>query len=231
MDLQSTGSVDKMITMSMMKKVLKQNLGDGMEFEMVYQAMLDSMDFSSENKTSDNVIQYIGGQNLEDISLEILGNSSYSTQGIYSGNKVSNLSNGDEYMDRIYSAVNKYSEEFNVDPNLVLAVIKAESNFDSSVVSSAGAMGLMQLMPINCVEDGVSDPFNIEQNIRGGVKQLRSHLNRYNGNVEMALMGYNAGQGTVQRRGVTSAADLYKMPLETQNYVPKVMNYYKNGVK
>ena len=133
-------------------------------------------------------------------------------------------------MQRIYSAVNKYSEEFGVDPNLVLAVIKAESNFNPNVVSSAGAMGLMQLMPVNCEEDGVSDPFNVEDNIRGGVKQLRGHINRYNGDIEMALMAYNAGQGTVKRRGVTSADDLYKMPKETQNYVPKVMKYYLNGL-
>lgn len=231
MDIQNTQTVEKLVTMGMMQQVLKKSLGDGMEFEMVFQAILDSMDLSSEDKVSNSVINYIGGQNLEDISLETLSSSSYWTQAISKANGVSNTTTGDEYMDRIYTAVDKYSKEFNVDPSLVLGIIKAESNFDSNVVSSAGAMGLMQLMPVNCTEDGVSDPFNIEQNIRGGVKQLRSHLNRYNGNVEMALMGYNAGQGTVQRRGVTSSADLYKMPLETQNYVPKVMNYYKNGVK
>ena len=88
-------------------------------------------------------------------------------------------------------------------------------------------MGLMQLMPVNCEEDGVSDPFNVEDNIRGGVKQLRGHINRYNGDIEMALMAYNAGQGTVKRRGVTSVDDLYKMPKETQNYVPKVMGMFE----
>ena len=86
----------------------------------------------------------------------------------------------------------------------------------------------MQLMPVNCKEDGVSDPFNIEQNIEGGTKQLKKYLQMYNGNIEMSLMAYNAGQGTVARRGVTSVNDLYKMPKETQNYVKKVMATYKS---
>ena len=67
-----------------------------------------------------------------------------------------------------------------------------------------------------------------EQNIEGGTKQLKKYLKMYNGNIEMSLMAYNAGQGTVARRGVTSVNDLYKMPKETQNYVKKVMATYKS---
>lgn len=236
MDIQNTQSVEKMVSLGMMQKILKQNLGDGMEFEMVYQSILNQMNgaegIALGGNSKEDVIRYIGGQNLQDIPFTTMNNSLYSMQGVSSVNRTDlSVSTGDEKMDRIYSAVDKYSKEFGVDPNLVLGVIKAESNFDPNVVSSAGAMGIMQLMPVNCTEDGVQDPFNIEQNIRGGVKQLKGHLDRYNGNTEMALMAYNAGPGTVQRRGVTSVADLYKMPKETQNYVPKVMNYYKNGVK
>ena len=223
-------STEKLVGMTLLQNTLKSQLGDGMEFELVYQALLNSMEGQEGNKDeSSNLISIGVGQDLNNIPIRYLSGINSSAYSIGAINKVSTISD-DETMQRIYSAVNKYSEEFDVDPNLVLAVIKAESNFNPNVVSSAGAMGLMQLMPVNCEEDGVSDPFNVEDNIRGGVKQLRGHIDRYNGDIEMALMAYNAGQGTVKRRGVTSADDLYKMPKETQNYVPKVMKYYLNGL-
>lgn len=233
MSINNVSNSEKMMGMYMMKNIIKESLGDGMEFELVYQALLNSMETESSSEESATTMLNVGtGQNLQDIPIRYLSSLSglnSSQYGVSSVNSVSTTSS-DENMQRIYDAVNKYSNEYDVDPNLVLAVIKAESNFNPNVVSSAGAMGLMQLMPINCKEDGVSDPFNIEENIRGGVKQLRGHIDRYNGDIEMALMGYNAGQGSVKRRGVTSAADLYKMPKETQNYVPKVMKYYLNGL-
>lgn len=107
------------------------------------------------------------------------------------------------------------------------AIIKTESNFDPNVVSSAGAQGLMQLMPENCIALGVTDPLNIEQNIDGGVRHIKEYLDRYNRNVEMALMVYNGGPTRMMNRGVTSINDIYKMPKEIQNYVPKVMSYYR----
>lgn len=75
--------------------------------------------------------------------------------------------------ERIENAVELYSNQHGVDSNLVKAIIKVESNFDPNVVSSAGAKGLMQLMPENCKALGVEDPFNIEQNIEGGVKHIK----------------------------------------------------------
>lgn len=94
-------------------------------------------------------------------------------------------------------------------------------------MSPVGAKGLMQLMPENCRDLGVSDPFNIEQNIDGGVRHIKEYLDRYKGNMEMALMAYNGGPTRMMNRGVRSINDLYKMPKETQNYVPKVMSYYR----
>lgn len=132
--------------------------------------------------------------------------------------------NADE---RIEMAIEKSSAQYGVDPNLVRAIIKAESNFDANAVSSAGAMGLMQLMPENCEALGVEDPLNIEQNIDGGVRHIKEYLDRYNGDVEMALMAYNGGPTRMINRGVTSVNDIYKMPKETQSYVPKVMQYYR----
>ena len=129
--------------------------------------------------------------------------------------------------ERIENAVQLYSNKYGVDSNLVKAIIKTESNFDPNVVSSAGAKGLMQLMPENCRDLGVEDPFNIEQNIEGGVKHIKEYIDRYNGDVEMALMAYNGGPTRMMNRGVKSMADIYKMPKETQNYVPKVMSYYR----
>ncbi len=129
--------------------------------------------------------------------------------------------------ERIESAIKLYSKKYGVDEKLVKAIIKQESNFDPNVVSSAGAQGLMQLMPENCTALGVTDPLNIEQNIDGGVRHIKEYLDRYNGNVEMALMAYNGGPTRMMNRGVTSINDIYKMPKETQNYVPKVMSYYR----
>ena len=129
--------------------------------------------------------------------------------------------------ERIENAVELYSNQHGVDSNLVKAIIKVESNFDPNVVSSAGAKGLMQLMPENCKALGVEDPFNIEQNIEGGVKHIKEYIDRYDGDIEMALMAYNGGPTRMMNRGVTSIDDIYKMPKETQNYVPKVMSSYR----
>lgn len=158
----------------------------------------------------------------EKISLESLLNS-------YNNN----ISTGDILYDnipvdeRIENAVQLYSNKYGVDSDLVKAIIKVESNYDPNVVSSAGAQGLMQLMPENCTALGVTDPLNIEQNIEGGVKHIKEYIDRYNGDIEMALMAYNGGPTRMANRGVNSIDDIYKMPKETQNYVPKVMSYYR----
>lgn len=129
--------------------------------------------------------------------------------------------------ERIENAIGVSSKRYGVDEKLIKAIIKVESNFDPKVVSPVGAKGLMQLMPENCRDLGVSDPFNIEQNIDGGVRHIKEYLDRYNGDMEMALMAYNGGPTRMMNRGVRSINDLYKMPKETQNYVPKVMSYYR----
>lgn len=103
---------------------------------------------------------------------------------------------------------------------LVLAVIRVESAFDARAVSAAGAMGLMQLMPETAAEMLVADPFEPRENVFGGARYLRILVNRFDGDVRLALAAYNAGPGAVERWGGVPAY------LETARYVVNVMGYY-----
>jgi hypothetical protein len=110
----------------------------------------------------------------------------------------------------------------NLDPNLVKAVIKAESNWDPSAVSPKGALGLMQLMPSTAFDMGVANPFNPEENIEGGTRYLKLLLQRFNWDIPLALAAYNAGPERVEKINSVPAIP------ETRQYVKTVMNNYYN---
>ncbi len=121
---------------------------------------------------------------------------------------------------QLLTMIEKISDKHGVDDKLVKALIRQESGFNPNAKSKAGAMGLMQLMPQTAKHLGVTDPYNPVQNVEGGVKYLKSMLDKYNGNIILALAAYNAGPGAVDK--------FYGVPpyKETQNYVKNILANY-----
>ena len=115
------------------------------------------------------------------------------------------------------------SETYGVDINLLKAIARQESNFNPSATSSAGAMGVMQLMPSTAKGLGVTNAYDAQQNIMGGAKLMAQNLKKYNGDVSLALAAYNAGGGNVDKYGGIPPFRV------TQNYVKKVLGYYQNS--
>jgi hypothetical protein len=122
--------------------------------------------------------------------------------------------------DGVEKLVQEAAERHHVDPALVRAVIETESNWNPSAISRKGARGLMQLIPTTAQRFGVNDVFNLKQNVDAGVRYLRTLLERYNGNLDLALAAYNAGEGAVDRAHGIPA---YR---ETKNYVQRVQDAY-----
>ena len=125
----------------------------------------------------------------------------------------------------VKQAVIRAAQQHRVQPALLLAVMKAESSFNPIAVSKAGAVGLMQLIPETAIRHGVRNLYDANDNITGGAKHLRYLLDRFHGNVRLALAAYNAGERKVDRYGQIPP---YK---ETQDYVKKVLVYYRSYKK
>lgn len=124
-------------------------------------------------------------------------------------------------LDEIYQEA---SQTYGVSVDLLKAMTKQESNFNPNATSRSGAQGLMQLMPATAAGLGVTDAYNPYQNIMGGAKYIRQMLDKYNGNVSLALAAYNAGSNNVDKYGGIPPF------AETQNYVAKITSYLQEGV-
>lgn len=121
---------------------------------------------------------------------------------------------------QINELINTYSQKNGLDADFVRAVVKQESGFNEKATSRCGAAGLMQLMPGTAKGLGVENPYDAEQNVRGGTKMLANLLKTYGGNKELALAAYNAGGGAVKKYGGIPPYG------ETQRYVKNVLNIY-----
>lgn len=129
---------------------------------------------------------------------------------------------GKQFVKKYDKSIRRQANTYGVDPNLVKAVIKAESNYDHTAVSKKGAQGLMQLMPDTSRRLKVKNPFNPDENIAGGVRLLGKLLERFDNNLTLAVAAYNAGPRAVEKyRDVPP----YK---ETRDFVVKVLKYYRD---
>ena len=143
-------------------------------------------------------------------------NASLYTSAIPAGIQINKRPSKNE----ILGIINEVSNKYDVDPKLIEALVKQESGFNPNAKSKAGALGLMQLMPSTAKGLGVTDPMDARQNIEGGVKYVKSMLDRFNGNIILALAAYNAGPNAVKKY---DGVPPYK---ETQNYVRSILANY-----
>lgn len=162
-----------------------------------------------------DVASYVESQPVSKVSRRTLINPNY--RNLARGRVVTTA--------EIDRAIEKAAKGHGVDPNLVRAMIKVESNFNPRAVSPKGAMGLMQLMPDTARSLNVTNPFDPAQNVDAGVRYFKNLMNNYGGDVRLSLAAYNAGA-----RNVAHAGGVPHFP-ETQNYVKQITGMYWNGKK
>jgi len=124
---------------------------------------------------------------------------------------------------KIDDIIRSAADQYDLDPALIKAVISVESNGNPKAVSPAGAQGLMQLMPKTAADLGVTDPFDAAQNVRAGSRYLKQLLDRYKGNLQLALAAYNWGMGHLERNP-------NNLPKETRNYIVRVEKQYQKNL-
>ena len=157
----------------------------------------------------EEVAKQIAEANKPPAVLEIAANDSVSNQNWTTGNA------------RIDGLIRFYGNQQGVDPFLIYCLMSQESKFTSGAISPKGAMGLMQLMPGTAARYGVTNPYDVAQSISGGTRYLKDLLKMFNGRIDLALAGYNAGEGAVMKYGNTIPP--YS---ETQNYVKLIIKRY-----
>lgn len=181
-----------------------------------------------------HVLNEIGEKKVWDTSIanSLKIPTSYSDMKIWNGAEdgyqasIASLSSNAESFSTI---INEASERYGVPKQIIQAVIQAESSFNPTATSTAGAKGLMQLMDGTAKGLGVVNSYDPEQNIFGGTKYLSMLLKKYDGHLQAALAAYNAGPTKVDRTGISTNEDFIQhksaLPTETQNYVSKVLSY------
>ena len=137
-------------------------------------------------------------------------------QMVAAGNQVWSTGNA-----RVDGLIRQYGTQYGVDPFLIYCTMSQESGFTSGATSPKGAMGLMQLMPGTAARYGVTNPYDVGQSIMGGTRYLKDLLKMFNGRVDLALAGYNAGEGAVMKYG--NSIPPYE---ETRNYVKLILKRY-----
>lgn len=216
-DSSNLSSIQNYIEFTMMQQMLKAGMSESEDdssssqgFEMALESLM--------NASAD-------GNGSFDLS-NIFGTSDLSKLGYGKGMLMNNaldyiqgeVKSGNTSIDK---AVEDASKKYGVDEKLIMSVIKQESDFNPNSTSYVGAEGLMQLMPSTASELGVTNAYDVEQNVDGGTKYLKELLDMF-GNTKLAVAAYNAGPNAVKNSGGNISA----LPNETKNYVAKVLGYY-----
>ncbi|MER1955759.1 MAG: lytic transglycosylase domain-containing protein [Solibacillus sp.] len=208
--LGTSSSLNELGDVSSLQQLMNSLQGDASATSANATTYISSFLFNNSGQVAPNAISSMTGQTtnktLDDYTKDYTGKTSY--ENILAG------------AEKYSSEIKKAAQTYDVPEKLIAAVMKQESNFNSSVVSSAGASGLMQLMPTTASYLGVEDRFDPQQNIMGGAKYLRQMLDKFDNNIETALAAYNAGPGNVNKYGGIPPFT------ETQNYVKNVLNYF-----
>ena len=212
----SEETTENAFKMQLMLSMIQQMFKDSDAYSIVMEAFASAMKssnfsfdglFNTNTSTTTSLYNNVESSSLTSSSDSITSNSIY--EGV------------DE---KVATAIDKACKKYNMDPSFIMAVIKQESNFNSNAVSSAGATGIMQIMPFNFAGLGITDPYDVEQNIDGGTKMLSNLLDVYQ-DKKMALAAYNAGSGTLANRNINGEEDFDRLPSETQDYIKKVSAY------
>jgi soluble lytic murein transglycosylase-like protein len=199
-------------TFSLIMMVLRQHTAIGLITSMI--AGIGSLTFAVPTSKAE-IYQFLGRDGSISLT-NVPSDSRYRKVEIESSRFRATLSERE-----LEPLIRRHSAQHQLHPALIRAVIKAESDFDPHAVSRTGAIGLMQLMPQTAVRLDVRDMYDPDDNVGGGTKYLRQLLDRFHGNLPLALAAYNAGENAVDRYQALPPFD------ETRQYVRKVLRYYR----